>query len=236
MKFSKLSLNFVGKWDSLTSFLTLLGYIKEISANKSIYVTNVSKVCTLNLSCLDQQSIGIPLELPVTSSKGFQIISHLVSINISGIVNVVNENSARYLAKTFKNNLQLEELFMNKCEITTQILEVFCLQLQHISLRSFEIMGNCIDDKAIEKLAITILHWDSLENIKLTENNISAQCMLLIKLLTENGEPLSIVNLANSHCVIKVSCHVRFSLYLIQVTDYYCKNVQFIQSILINAL
>ena len=33
-----------------------------------------------------------------------------------------------------------------------------------------------------------------------------------------------------------LSCHVRFSLYLIQVTDYYCKNVQFIQSILINAL
>ena len=209
LKFSSSSLNLSGSWLHLSSFITLLGYMKEVPTNKSRYVRNISEVKTLNLNCADQQSTDAPLKLTVTSSESFQIFNHLVSLNISGII--INDSVVECLVKAFENNLQLKELFMNKCQITTHIIKVFCQQLQHISLKVFEIMENSVDDKAMEELAITTLHWSLLESIKLQKNNLSTQCMLLLKMLTEDVESLSIIDFANSYYAVKA---------LIEVLDY----------------
>ena len=206
LKFSSSSLNLSSNWHHLSSFITLLGYMKKVPTNKSKYVASISKVNTLNLNGLDQQSTSPPLELSVTSSEGFQIFNYLVSLNISGII--INDNVAKCLVKTFENNLELQELLMNKCQITTPIIEMFCQQLQYISLNVFEIMENCINDKAIEELAITILHWDLLESMKLQKNNLSIQCMLLLKMLTEDVESLSIIDFANNYYAVKAFIEV----------------------------
>ena len=214
LKFSSSSLNLSGNQHNLASFITLLGYMKKVPTNESKYVENISKVTTLNLNFIDQHSTGAQLQLTEMSSEGFQIFNHLVSLNISGII--INENTAKHLVKTFEFNQQLEELFMNKCQITTPIMKAFCQQLQHISVKVLEIIENCIDDKVIEELAITILHWYLLKSIKVEKNHISAQCMLLLKMLTEDVKKLSIVDFANKYYAIKAflkvldytSCHI----------------------------
>ena len=213
LKFSNHSLNLSGKWHHVTSFVTLLGYMKEVPPNKSKYVGNISKVHTLNLSCLDQQSAGKQLQLQENSSKGFQIFSNLVSLNISGII--INENAAKWLVKTFENNRQLEELFMNKCQITNPIMKMFCPKLQHISLKVFEIMENCIDNEVIEELAMTIVHWNLLESLKLPKDKLSRQGMLLLKMLTEDVESLSTIDFMNNQYVVKA---------FIEVLDYASKH------------
>ena len=214
LKFSSSSINLSGNQHDLASFITLLGYMKKVPNNESKYVENISKVTTLNLNFTDQHSTGAQLQLTEMSSEGFQIFNHLVSLNISGII--INENTAKHLVKTFEFNQQLEEIFMNKCQITTPIMKAFCQQLQHISVKVLEIIENCIDDKVIEELAITILHWDLLKSIKVEKNHISAQCMLLLKMLTEDVKKLSIVDFANKCYAIKAflkvldytSCHI----------------------------
>ena len=186
----------------MSSFITLLGYIKDVTSNKSVYVDKISKITDLNLNCLAMQT---QLELTVTSSEGFTIFSHLVSLNISGII--INENVANWFVKAFDNNLNLEQLFLNKCQITTAIMKLFYQQLKFNSLvKAFEVAENFIDDEAVEELAMTILHWNSLKYIKLARNLISTQCMLLLEMLTEDLELQTIMSnnyFRDNHYVVK---------------------------------
>ena len=125
-----------------------------------------------------------------------------MSLNISGIV--INENAARCLVKAFGNNLQLEKLFLNHCQITSPIILVFCQQLKLNSLKVFELRANKICDRAIEELAITILHWDLLKSIELGNNNINNQCILLLDMLTKDVDLQSIFkNSSNNNYIVK---------------------------------
>ena len=202
LKFSSLSINLSDNLDDLSSFIILLGYMREINPDRSVYVENISKITDLNLNCLAMQA---PLELTVTSSEGFLIFSHLVSLDISGIL--INETVANCLVKAFDNNLNLEQLFLNKCKITSSIIKLLCQQLKFNSLiKAFEVEANFIDDVAVEELAMTILHWNSLNYINLAKNMISTQCMLLIEMLTKDLEPQSIISnnyFRDNHCVVK---------------------------------
>ena len=194
LKFSDLSLNLSGNLNRLTSFITLLGYMKDIPTNASCYIDNISKVGCLGLDCLEQQT---SLELTVNSSEGFQIFNHLISLNISGVI--ISENTASCLVKAFSNNLQLERLFMNKCQITSPTINVFCQQLKFNSLKVFELAENFIDDEATEALAIAILHWNLLEHIELEKNWLSIQSMLLLEMLTKDFKSEVIINCMNNH-------------------------------------
>ena len=194
LKFSDLSLNLSGNLDRLTSFITLLGYMKDIPTNASCYIDNISKVGCLGLDCLEQQT---SLELTVNSSEGFQIFNHLISLNISGVI--ISENTASCLVKAFSNNLQLERLFMNKCQITSPTINVFCQQLKFNSLKVFELAENFIDDEATEALAIAILHWNLLEHIELEKNWLSIQSMLLLEMLTKDFKSEVIIDFMNNH-------------------------------------
>ena len=51
LNFSGLSLNFSGNFDDLISFITLLGYMKDIPTDKSCFVDNISKVHHIDLNC-----------------------------------------------------------------------------------------------------------------------------------------------------------------------------------------
>ena len=208
LKFSDLSLNLSGTFDDLTSFITLLGYMKDIPADKSCFVDNISKVHHIDLTCSEQQA-----ELPVCSSEGFQIFNHLISLNINGLI--IKENAAGCLAKVFCNNLQLERLFMNKCQISSSTINVLCRQLKFNSLKTFELSENFIDDKAMEELAITILHWNLLESIKLEQNWFSTQGIFLLNMLTNDLESEVIINFVNNDFVLTS---------FIKVLDYASKN------------
>ena len=184
LKFSNLTLNLSDSLNGVTSFITLLEYMKEVPTVKSVYVENVSKVRHLNLNCLDHQTTKMQLKLTIPSSQGFQIFNQLVSLNLSGII--ISENTVNYLIRAFHDNLQLEQLFMNNCQITSPIINVICQQLKFNSLKVFELSGNFIDDEATEELAIAILHWNLLEYIKLENNQFSTQGMLRLEMLTKD--------------------------------------------------
>ena len=201
LKFSDLSLNLSANLDDLASFITLLEYMKEVPTHKSCYVENISKIRKLNLNCLNHQTTGTPLRLTVTSSEGFQIFSHLESLNISGII--VTEDIANHLVKVFENNLQLEQLFMNECQITSPTVIRFSQQLKFNCLKVFELNGNFVEDEAIEELAIAILHWDLLECIKIEKNRFSDDGMLLLGMFTEDIKLESTVHFGNNITVIK---------------------------------
>ena len=214
LKFSDLSLNLSGSLNNMSSFITLLGYMKEVPTDKSCYVKNISKITKLNLNCLNHQT-DTPLRLIVTSSEGFQIFNCLKSLNISGIT--VNDNIANHLVKVFKNNSQLEQLFMNKCQITSPTIKLFCQQLKFNSkLKVFELSENSVDDEVIEELAIAILHWNLLESIKIEKNWFSNHGMLLLGMLTQDMKPESTIHFGNNSSVIKS---------FIKVLDYVSNNI-----------
>ena len=202
LKFSDLSLNLSGDFNALSSFITLLGYTKQVPTDKSCYVENISKITNLNLSCLDHQATHTPLRLTVTSSEGFQIFNQLESLDISGII--VNEDIANHLVKVFEINLQLKRLVMNKCQITSPTVVVFCRQLKKVnSLRVFELSENSVDDEAIEELAIAILHWNLLECINIENNRFSDHGKFLLRMLTKDVKPKSTMDFGNNIIVVK---------------------------------
>ena len=198
LNFSASSLDLSNNLYDLTSFITLLGYMKEVPTNISFYVDNISKVHHLNLNCLDQQT---SLELTLISSEGFQIFNHLISLNISGLI--ISTNVTSCLVKAFSNNLQLEQLFINNCRITSPIMKVFCQQLKFNLLKVFELSKNFIDDEATEELAIAVLQWNLLESIKFEENQFSIQGMLLLEMLTRDLESDVTIDFINNHDVVK---------------------------------
>ena len=201
LKFSGLHLDLSGSLDNVSSFITLLEYMKEVPTNKSCYVENISKITELNLNCLNHQS-HTPVKLTVTSSLGFQIFNCLKSLNISGIT--INEDIANHLVKVFENNSQLEQLFMKKCQITSPTMKIFCHQLKFNSkLRVFELSNNSVDVEAIEELAIAILHWNFLESIKMDRKKFSDHGMLLLRLLMRSTETKSTMHFGKSAAVIK---------------------------------
>ena len=201
LKFSGLSLDLSGNLDNMSSFVTLLGYIKEVPTDKSCYVKSISKITKLNLNCLNHQT-DTPLRLTVTSSGGFQIFNCLQSLNINGII--IHEEIANHLVKVFENNSQLQKLFMNKCQITSPTIKIFCRQLKFNSkLKVFELSENSVDDKAIEELAIAILHWNLLESIKIDKNRFSGHGMLLLGILTKDMKPEMTLHFGNNSSVIK---------------------------------
>ena len=153
------------------------------------------------------------MELPVSSSEGFQIFNHLISLNISGIT--IKESAADCLVKAFCNNLLLEQLFMNKCQIYSSTINILCQQLKFNSLKTFELSENFIDDKATEELAIAVLNWDLLESIRLEENRFSTQGMFLLNMLTKDLESEVIINFVNNDCVLTS---------FMKVLDYASKN------------
>ena len=213
LKFSGLSLNLSDSLDGITSFITLLEYMKEVSTVESVYVENVSKVRQLNLNCLGHQTTNMQLKLTIPSSQGFQIFNQLESLNLSGIS--ISENTANYLIRAFADNLQLEQLFMNNCQITSPTMNGFCQQLKLNSLKVFELSGNFIDDEATEELAIAVLQWNLLEYVKLDENQFSSQGMLLLEMLTRDLESEVIIDFINNHDVVKS---------FIEVLDYASNN------------
>ena len=202
LKFSNLSLDLSSSLDNVSSFITLLGYRKEVPTDdKSCYLKNISKITELNLNCLNHQTYR-PVRLTVTSSVGFQIFICLKSLNISGIT--INEDIANHLVKVFENNSQLEQLFMNKCQIASPTMKIFCRQLKFNSkLRVFELSENSVDDEAIEELAIAILHWNLLKRIKIDKNWFSDHGTLLLEMLTKDIKPESAVHFGKHSAVIK---------------------------------
>ena len=70
LKFSGLRLDLSSSLDNVSSFISLLEYMKEVPTNKSCYVENISKITELNLNCFKDT----PVRLTVTSSVGFQIL------------------------------------------------------------------------------------------------------------------------------------------------------------------
>ena len=202
LKFSDLSLDLSSNLDNVSSFITLLEYMKEVPIdNKTCYVENISKIIELNLNCLKYQTVT-PVRLTNTSSVGFQIFNCLKSLNISGIT--INEDIANHLVKVFENNSQLEQLFMNKCQITSSTIKIICQQLKFNSkLKIFELSENFVDDEAIEELAIAILHWNFLEHIKIDKKRFSDHGMLLLGLLMKSMEPKSTMYFGKSAAVIK---------------------------------
>ena len=162
------------------------------------------------MNCSDQQT---SLELTVDSLEGFQIFNHLISLNLSGLI--IKESAVDCLVKVFCNNLQLEQLFMNKCRIHSSTINVLCRQLKFNSLKTFELNSNFMDDKAIEELAIAVLNWGSLESIILEENQFSTQGMFLLNMLTKDLESEVIIKFLNNDCVLKS---------FIKVLDYASKN------------
>ena len=199
LKFSDVSLNLTSNLDHLNSFISLLGYIEEVPTKKSNYIQSISKIRKLDLNCLN---LSIQLELTVTSSKGFKIFNQLVFMDISGIL--INEITVEALVETFEKNLQLEWLSMNKCQITSAVINVFSDHLKQLKyLKIFEISDNFINDEGAEALVIAILHWNSLECIKIDKNRFSTHGMFLLNMLTTIMKSEFIVNFSNNYHIIK---------------------------------
>ena len=188
LRFCDLSLDLSNDLGTSSSFISLLGYIKGVSTDKSCYIDNVSKVRKLDLSSLDHKVTDTPLKWTVSSSEGFQIFNHLESLNISGMI--IREDSACSFAKFLHDNVYLKKLFMNKCQITSPILKIICQQLKYnSSLKVFEMSENFVDDDTIEDLAKAILHWDSLECLRMDKNQFSTEGVMLLRMLKEDTKP-----------------------------------------------
>ena len=136
-------------------------------------------------------------------------------MNINGII--IHEEIANHLVKVFENNSQLQKLFMNKCQITSPTIKIFCRQLKFNSkLKVFELSNNSVDDKAIEEIAIAILHWNLLEQFKIDKKRFSDHGMLLLRILTKNMKPELTLHFGNNSFVIKS---------FIKVLDYVSNNI-----------
>ena len=195
----------------MTSFLTLLEYVKEVPPINSVFIENISKVKHLDLNCLTQQT---SVQLTVNSLESFQIFNNLISLNISGTR--IDKNITSCLVKALGSNLQLEQLYMNKCQITSPTMKQICHQLKLLhTFNVFETNENLIGDEATEKMAIAILHWNVLERIELVKNNFSPQAILLLEMLIKDMGSEVIINFVNNHYVVKT---------FIKVLDYASNN------------
>ena len=211
LKFSGFSLNLSSNLDYITSFLTILEYVKELPPIiNSPFIENISKVKHLDLNCLTQQT---SVQLTANSLESFQIFD-LISLNISGVR--IDENIGGCLVKALGSNLQLEQLYMNKCQITSATTKEICHQLKLLPFFNiFETNENFIGDEATEKIAIAIVHWNFLKRIELLENYFSPEAILLLEMLVKHMGSEVVINFVNNHYVVNT---------FIKVLDYASNN------------
>ena len=212
LKFSGFSLNLSRNSDDITSFLTIIEYVKELPPINSVFIEKISQIKHLDMNRLTQQT---SVQFTVNSLECFQIFNSLISLNISGTR--IDENIGGCLVKAFGSNLQLEQLYMNKCQITSTTIKQICQQLKLLhAFNIFETNENFIGDEATEKLAIAILHWNLLECIEWVDNNLSPQAIFLLEMLIKHMGTEVVINFVNNHYVVNT---------FIKVLDYASNNI-----------
>ena len=169
LKSSRSVLTFSGNLDDISSFITLLEYIKDVPRNDSTFVENLFEVRQFYLHYSDKMYLGIchqnvqgepvyhsnelletdtQLELSSDASDFFQRFVNLTKLSINGIK--MYKSIADNLVVAFGNNIQiLCSVVLNYCGITSEIAIKFVNKLQKAkNIKEFQLCNNLIDDEA----------------------------------------------------------------------------------------
>ena len=182
--FEDLSIDFSDNIENVLNFVTLLEYMNNVSSDASTFVKILTKIDTLNLNCLQENSTDDDrVVLTIEMSEFLKRFYNLTTLNISGIV--IDNNSVDVLSDAFAAHLRmLQHLVMNGCGLDSKSTIKLVQKLHHIkNFKEIQLCDNFIDDKATEELIIAILHWNSLEVIKVENNQFNDESILAIQFL-----------------------------------------------------
>ena len=162
------------------AFISVLDYANHHTGKRVLHFTNaITKITTLNLNStlLDKP---LDLELTVGAANFFSNFTHIVNLNLSGIV--LNEESVNALCKSF-NFSKLQSIQLNNCRLTSKCIINLLDRLKFVDIQVFRIEDNSIDDDATKALVIAILHWSTPCTIALERNRFSQNFHSLFQLV-----------------------------------------------------
>ena len=163
-------------------FIKLIEYMSSVPSEVSNFVSNLTSICTLTLECLQENVTNHKAVLTIKMSQYLKRFVNLTTLNISGIV--IDEQSVDALSDTFATHLKmLQQLVMNGCELDSKSTIKLVRRLRHKNIKEIQLCDNFIDDEATEEIIIAILHWNSLEVIKLENNHFNEESSFAIQFL-----------------------------------------------------
>ena len=182
--FEDFSIDFSDNTENVINFVKLLEYMNNVSSDTSTFVKLLTKIDTLNLNCLQENSTDDDqVMLTIKMSEFLKRFDNLTTLNISGIV--IDKGSVNLLSDAFAVHLRkLQHLVMNRCGLDSKSMIKLVQKLHHTkNFKEIQLCNNFIDDEATEELIIAILHWNSLEVIKLENNQFNEESILAIQFL-----------------------------------------------------
>ena len=158
------------------------------------FLSHNTKLRKLDLSGNDLQAIGY-----TSIFKKFQIMSNLVSLNISH--SSVIKEAADELATFLLHNTSLQELDLTCNQLApSDIVKIYSGMKNISNLITFNISQNINTDKAIDELTNVLLRNISLQEIELSYTNMSASDT--VKILSGMKNTLTLVTFNISHNII----------------------------------
>ena len=176
------SVNFKNCYHVIASFIAV---IENINCNGTkTFASNVPNIKFFLLENVPSKVSEKVLELTANASQFFLSFSSLSYFNISGIN--IGKEVDNMLVRAFENNLHcLQYIMMNSCQITTLMTIKFAKMLQGAKgIKELQLCNNSIGDEATSELALAMLHWTSLERLKLSGNKFSGKCESVLDMLT----------------------------------------------------
>ena len=182
-RFEDLHVDFSHNIQDVTNFVKLLECMSNVSTDTSTFLSSLTRINTLNLGCLQENKMDDQVILTRKASEFLKQFEHLTTVDISGIK--INEVSADVLSDAFGTNLKLLQcLKMNACGLNSKSAIKLVENLHHTkNFKEIQLCDNFIDDKATENLIIAILHWNSVEVIKLENNQFNEESIIAIQFL-----------------------------------------------------
>ena len=152
------------------TFMSVLDYANHHTGKRVSHFKNaITKMTTLNLNSTSFDK-PLDLELTVGAANFFSNFTHMVNLNLSGII--LNEESVNALCKSFDFG-KLQSIQLNNCRLTSKCIINLLDRLKFVSIQDFRIENNSIDDDATKALIIAILHWSTPCTIALERNRFS---------------------------------------------------------------
>ena len=169
--------------EDTVNFVKLMECMSNVSADTSIFISNLVKINTLNLGYLQENKAHDQVTLTQKCSEFLQQFEHLTTVDISGIK--IDKGSVDTLSDAFATKLKLLKcLIMNGCGLDSKSAIKLVENLHHTkTITEIQLCNNFIDDEATEKLIIAILYWNSIEVIKLENNLFSEESIITIQFL-----------------------------------------------------
>ena len=170
--------------------------VRIIINNKSLEYINFSNC---GLSALEVTSI----------MKSQSVLSNLISINISQ--NSVNNKTADEIASVINSNKSLEDLDFSSCGMGDyrSMSTVLDALAQCMHLTSIDLSNNIIPNEVTTKLALSLCHNATLENLDLS--GCSVECFLLFETLNKAATlnfKLKHLNLSSNRITYQAALHL----------------------------